>query len=95
MEIESTKDAFFDSERERTAVGGEKCPGCGDNLEFDPETGLAERNTHLSLFQLQRRGSFRQAGNCPYLPFLRFAFGRRTGGDRYTPSERASSLQNR
>lgn len=39
MEIESTKDAFFDSERERTAVSGEKCPGCGDNLEFDPETG--------------------------------------------------------
>lgn len=33
------KRRFFDSERERTAVSGEKCPGCGDNLEFDPETG--------------------------------------------------------
>lgn len=39
MEIESTKDAFFDSERERTAVSRRKMSGLRDNLEFDPETG--------------------------------------------------------
>ncbi len=35
--MHSVKDAFFD--RKQTAVGGEKCPGCGDNMEFDPAAG--------------------------------------------------------
>lgn len=38
--MDSLKDVFFDnSEKEQTAVSGEKCPGCGDNLQFDPESG--------------------------------------------------------
>lgn len=32
-----SSDVFFD--KEQTAVSGEKCPGCGDNLIFDPEKG--------------------------------------------------------
>jgi hypothetical protein len=38
--MDSLKDVVFDnSEKEQTAVSGEKCPGCGDNLQFDPESG--------------------------------------------------------
>lgn len=35
--MDSTKDAFF--EKEQTAVNEAKCPGCGDNMEFDPTSG--------------------------------------------------------
>ena len=38
-EQQDVRDAFFRSEEAQTAVGTEKCPGCGDNMEFDPETG--------------------------------------------------------
>lgn len=38
--MDSAKDAFFESaEKEQTAVGTEKCPGCGDNMRFDPVSG--------------------------------------------------------
>ena len=38
--MDSLKDVVFEnSEKEQTAVSGEKCPGCGDNLQFDPESG--------------------------------------------------------
>ena len=38
-EQQDVRDAFFRNEEAQTAVGTEKCPGCGDNMEFDPETG--------------------------------------------------------
>ncbi|MGN1061721.1 MAG: hypothetical protein ACI4RO_01210, partial [Candidatus Scatosoma sp.] len=31
--------SFSIQEKEPTAVSNEKCPGCGDNLKFDPDTG--------------------------------------------------------
>lgn len=38
--MDSAKDAFFENaEKEQTAVDTEKCPGCGDNMRFDPATG--------------------------------------------------------
>ena len=32
-------ESFGMQEKEPTAVSNEKCPGCGDNLKFDPDTG--------------------------------------------------------
>ena len=39
-DMEETQNASFEAApQDPTAVSNEKCPGCGDNLRFDPETG--------------------------------------------------------
>lgn len=37
--MDTLQDFKENTEQKQTAVSNEKCPGCGDNLKFDPESG--------------------------------------------------------
>ena len=45
-ENKNTQETFPPFRGEQTAVDTEKCPNCGDNLEFDPEEGCLKCPKH-------------------------------------------------